>query len=427
MSEACFVGIDFGTSGCRAVAIDRSGAILAQVRRELPPPQVVGAAIVQDPTLWWDACLALLDALTAALNGRPMAALCVNGTSGTVLVTDSGGVPLAPARMYHDADCVNESKRIALHAPPTSGAHGPSSGLAKAIRLLGEHGSSARWVLSQADWIAGKLAGQFGTGDENNALKLGLDPIERRWPDWLAGVGVPSSCLPRVLAPGTAFGTLAGEWMKRWGQSTAPTIIAGTTDSIAAFIATGAKAEAAAVTSLGSTLVLKVISPHPVFAPQFGVYSHRLGDRWLAGGASNSGGTVLRQYFTQQQLDTLTTQLRPEQPTGLNYYPLPRPGERFPINDPTLLPRLTPRPPDDLVFFQAMLEGMAEIERRGYALLAELGAPYPKHILSAGGGAQNVNWLRIRERALNIPVTRAEHDEAAYGSALLAGGFNATD
>lgn len=420
MAEACFVGIDFGTSGCRAVAIDRCGAILAQVRRALLPPQVVGNAIEQDPTIWWEDCTALLDALTSTLNGRPIAALCVNGTSGTVLVTDALGAPLAPARMYNDATCVDESLRISLCAPPTSGAHGPSSGLAKALRLLSEHAGSTRWILNQADWIAGKLIGAFGTSDENNALKLGYDPVEKCWPDWLATLGVPNACLPRVLAPGTALGALTQELATRWSQPTPPHIVAGTTDSIAAFIATCAQTQGVAVTSLGSTLVLKVISPRPVFAPQFGVYSHRLGDLWLAGGASNSGGAVLRQFFSQQQLDTLSQQLRPDQPTGLNYYPLPRPGERFPINDPNHAPRLEPRPADDLIFFQAMLEGMAEIERRGYALLADLGTAYPTHVITAGGGAQNFNWLRIRERALGIPVTRAKHDEAAYGSALLA-------
>lgn len=36
----------------------------------------------------------------------------------------------------------------------------------------------------------------------------------------------------------------------------------------------------------------------------------------------------------------------------LDYYPLLRPGERFPVNDPGLPPRLTPRPEDDAVFLQ---------------------------------------------------------------------------
>jgi hypothetical protein len=42
-----------------------------------------------------------------------------------------------------------------------------------------------------------------------------------------------------------------------------------------------------AVTSLGSTLAIKMLSAVPVDDSSRGVYSHRLGDLWLAGGASN--------------------------------------------------------------------------------------------------------------------------------------------
>ena len=76
------------------------------------------------------------------------------------------------------------------------------------------------------------------------------------------------------------------------------------------------------------------------------------GDSWLVGGASNTGGVVLRQYFSNQQLQELTSQMDISQPTGFDYYPLVKPGERFPINDQNLLPRLEPRPVDDVKFLQ---------------------------------------------------------------------------
>ena len=150
---------------------------------------------------------------------------------------------------------------------------------------------------------------------------------------------------------------------------------AGTTDGVAAFLAAGAHAPGHGVTSLGSTLVLKLVSDRPVFSPAHGVYSHRLGDLWLTGGASNSGGAVLAQYFSADELRALTPLLKPDVPTGLDYYPLPGTGERFPVNDPALAPRLSPRPADRVVFLQGLLEGIARIEARGYELLTELGAP----------------------------------------------------
>ncbi|MFP5345108.1 MAG: FGGY-family carbohydrate kinase, partial [Gammaproteobacteria bacterium] len=119
-------------------------------------------------------------------------------------------------------------------------------------------------------------------------------------------------------------------------------------------------------------------------------------------------------------MQTLSTLLQPDRPTGLDYYPLLVPGERFPVNDPTLAPRLEPRPADDTQFFQGMLEGMASIEHQAYQRLAGLGAPYPVSIRSVGGGAKNEAWTKIRARLLQVPLLTPPHDEAAYGAALLA-------
>jgi len=104
----------------------------------------------------------------------------------------------------------------------------------------------------------------------------------------------------------------------------------------------------------------------------------------------------------------------------LNYYPLISPGERFPIPDPQLSPRLEPRPADNILFFQALLEGMADIEAMSYQRLLELGAPYPKLITSMGGGAKNPVWRMIREDKTGIPVKLPACDQAAAGAAILA-------
>jgi sugar (pentulose or hexulose) kinase len=99
---------------------------------------------------------------------------------------------------------------------------------------------------------------------------------------------------------------------------------------------------------------------------------------------------------------------------------LPAPGERFPHNDPALAPRLQPRPDDDVRFLHGLLEGIARIEQGGYRRLAELGAPYPRRVLSVGGGAENPVWTALRTRLLGVPVLRAASTAAACGSARLA-------
>jgi len=103
------------------------------------------------------------------------------------------------------------------------------------------------------------------------------------------------------------------------------------------------------VTSLGSTLAIKLLSRTRVEDARFGVYSHRLDDKWLVGGASNTGGAVLRQLFTDEQLEKLSEQINPEVPSSLDYYPLPAVGERFPVADPNMMPRY------DSLFYRVFL------------------------------------------------------------------------
>lgn len=300
-----------------------------------------------------------------------------------------------------------------------------SSGLAKILWLL-EHypQDEAYHIVHQADWIAGLLSQQFDFTDINNALKTGFDSENNHWPLWLTDMlhekGIEPHALPNVYPPATVIANIHPQVASALNLPLDAEIVTGTTDSTASFIASGASKLGDAVTSLGSSLVLKVISDRPINNTKYGIYSQPYGKHWLVGGASNSGGAVLRYYFNDQQMLALSSQLDPNKPTKLNYYPLLDIGERFPVNDPKMKPQLSPKVDDDVVFFQALLEGIAEIECRGYQLLEKLGAPYPNNIRTTGGGVVNKVWSQIRENKLGVPVTAADHTAAAYGTALLA-------
>ncbi|CAI0437848.1 unnamed protein product [Linum tenue] len=197
-------------------------------------------------------------------------------------------------------------------------------------------------------------------------------------------------------------------------------VCAGTTDSIAAFLAARATEPGKAVTSLGSTMAIKLLSNTRIEDARFGVYSHRLDDKWLVGGASNTGGAVLRQLFTDGQLEELSEQINPAEASSLDYYPLKAVGERFPVADPGMAPRLHPRPESDVEYLHGILESIARIEAKAYNLLRDMGASGVEQVFTAGGGAKNEKWMQIRERVIGVPVSRAVQTEAAYGAALLA-------
>ncbi len=410
------LGIDFGTSGVRAVVIDPVGQVIAEARYQF----VVQEA--SEPTAWARSLYSLLGQIPLPVR-RQISRIAVNGTSGTVLLCDRASNPLTSALLYNDARGREALSEVQAVAPPTSPALSATSSLAKALwwrqTLPKAVRAQVSQILHQADWIAGLLHAQRPVSDYHNALKLGYDVRNLSYPDWLLASSI-ASWLPAVREPGEVIAPILLSLAAEFSLPTTCQICAGTTDSIAAFFASGACAPGEAVTSLGSTLVLKLLSPQPVDDQTYGIYSHRLADLWLVGGASNTGGAVLKQYFDSDQLAELSAGIDISEPCPLDYYPLVGPGERFPINDPDYPPRLTPRPERDQDFLYGLLSAIAKIEANGYQKLIELGASALQKVYTAGGGAQNLIWRDIRQRQLQVPVVSATRIEAAYGSAQLA-------
>lgn len=405
------LGIDIGTSGVRAAALDVEGRKHGQAR----------AAMAEfgddrrDPAIWRRALEATLARLFETVEPARISAVAVDGTSGTVLGLDAVGDPVGTALMYDDA--VRDAAipaAIARVAPRESAAHGSASALARAIALQDRPG--VRRIVHQADWIASLLAERPVASDESNALKTGYDPVARRWPDWLADTPLRPGLLPDVVPAGARTGATAGTFGLPGGVA----LVGGVTDGCASFLATGAAGVGDGVTALGTTLTIKLLSDRPVFDPACGVYSHRIGDLWLAGGASNSGGGVLDSYFDAARVRELSGCIDPDTDSGLDYYPLRAPGERFPINDPDHPPRLTPRPEDDGRFLHGLLEGMARIEALGYRRLEEIGAPPLLTLRTVGGGSANPVWTALRSRIVGVPLAEADSSDACVGVARLA-------
>ncbi len=432
-----FLGLDFGTSGARTAVLDATGQLVIESRAAYADPA--------NPWHWREALFDLIGGLPEEIR-KDLSALSIDGTSGTLLATDPHFEPVSSALPYNDGRAATEAAEIAkVYSPLIKGVarsvggfdadkekippnpplsrgepspYGPTSGLAKRL-WLAKNFSDAAFCFHQADWLAALLTGKPGITDYHNALKSGYDVGSLAWPDWVTALS-GGHWQQQVLSPGEAIGTVSPEIAKRFTLNPTCLVRAGTTDSIAAFIAAGASQPGEAVTSLGTTLVLKLLSEKRVDDAASGVYSHRFGKLWLAGGASNTGGGVLKQFFNDEELARFSAKIDPDSSSGVDYYPLSKPGERFPVNDPNLAPRLEPRPQDESTFLHGLLEGIARIEALGYQKLEALGASQLKQAFTAGGGAKNETWRQIREKLMGVPVSAATHSEAAIGAAKLA-------
>lgn len=420
---ACWLGIDLGTSGCRGILIDQQHRILAEY--------AVSASAEQTPDSWWQQVEQVMAGLKNQHRMQDLQSIALDATATSLLLLNKHHQPLSAVMMYNDTSAATQVDNIKAYLPDTHPACAPASSLAKVLHLSQTIDSSAIGsICHQIDWINGKLTHVWNHSDWNNTLKLGYDSAGRCWPDsvkqCLNDHRINPDVLPRVSPPGNVIGHLTNELSQRWDLPEQVKILTGTTDSTAAVKAAGIQSPGDAVTSLGSSIVLKVLAEQPIEQADFGIYSQPYGDFWLVGGASNAGGAVLKKYFNVEQMQAMTPELNPSHSTGFDYYPLLQAGERFPINDPQLQPKLSPRPDSDVEFFQAMLEGLSDIEALGYQRLAEFGAPKPNKVITLGGGTNNSKWMAMREERLGM-IKIAEQTQAAYGMALIAAESNLND
>ncbi|KAM7482653.1 hypothetical protein LguiB_007236 [Lonicera macranthoides] len=418
VGERLYLGMDFGTSGARYALIDKEGTKLAEGKREYP--LFMSKEIVDWARSWKTTIFSLIEDIP--INLRPfIASISIDGTSATTIIIDSTTGKLLSRPFLYNESCSDALPIVKSIAPLNHTVCSGSSTLCKLVSWWNSNDSSKESVvlLHQADWLLWLLHGKLGVSDYNNALKVGYDPELESYPPWLLSQPY-SHVLPSIQAPGSLIGFIKEDIRTQFGFPKDCVICTGTTDSIAAFLAAHATQPGKAVTSLGSTLAIKLLSTKRIEDARFGVYSHRLDDKWLVGGASNTGGAVLKNFFTDEQLQKLSEQINPMEASPLDYYPLEAVGERFPVADPNMVPRLHPRPESDVKYLHGILESIARIEAKGYGLLKELGATPVEEVFTAGGGAKNEKWIKIRERVLGLPVSRARHTEAAYGAALLA-------
>ncbi len=217
MSHEVLVGVDVGTTSCKAAVVEVDGAELARGSVRTPWRNVPTGAEL-DPVELLEAALgAIHEALSAAPKAR-VAALGVTSMAETGVLLDAGGKPVVPAIAWHDRRGAREAALLVAELgaerfvertglPPSR-----LCSLAK-LRWLRTNDVSAargaRW-LNVAEWIVRGLGGEE-TAELSLAARTGFLELERRswWSDAVEWAGFATNLLPEPAPAGTPAGHAA--------------------------------------------------------------------------------------------------------------------------------------------------------------------------------------------------------------------------
>lgn len=429
-----FLGVDVGTQGVRCAVADedgrpRAGHAVAFARMNLAQAP---DRYEQSPADWWDAAAECIAACCQSLraeglSGEEIAAISIDGTSGTIAPLDENFQPLTDALMYNDPRARDQAARVhaamGAHEAKMGFAFNASFSLPRILWLLEnepEVCERTRVFAHQADTIAGRLCGEYCVSDFSNALKTGYDLIAGRWPREIAALGLDEAKLPRVVAPGAPIAHVTKEAARALGLSPRALVVGGSTDGYASALAAGAIRPGDWASIIGTTFVLKGVTEKLVIDPGGGSYSHRLpSGAWLLGGASNLGGRCLNAVADPKDFARLDGESEKLIPTGARCYPLTGVGERFPFVDYKAQPFYI----GDILggkLYPALMEGVGFAERLAISRMEALGLSVGEKIFTTGGACKSDLWLKIRAAILNRRLLLPAQVDAAMGSAILA-------
>ena len=433
------VGLDVGTSGTRAVAVDASGAVLAEANSAYRPASPRPGWSEQRPEDWWQAATEVLSAVAGGVDDEIVGLGLAGQMHGSVFL-DSAGQVIRPALLWNDQrtgpDCAAITERVGPERllelagnPALTGFQAP-----KIMWLRREEPEAyARLasVLLPKDYVRLRLTGERATDASDASGTLLLDVRARRWSDEiLDALEIPGEWLPAVHEGPELTATVSDAIADDLGLPRGLPVAAGAGDNAAAAVGLGVVGEGGMSSSIGTSGVL--FAPRDTFGPDPSGRVHAFchaapGAYHLMAVTLSAGGSLSwwRERFGDgADFDTLAAEAAAIEPGAEGLVFLPHlTGERSPHLDPAASgafvgltgrhgrPQLT----------RAIMEGVVLSLRAGLDVMRALGTDVDE-VRATGGGARSPLWRQLQADIYGLPIRRTAVDEGpAYGAALLAG------
>jgi xylulokinase len=302
------VGVDVGTGGTRALALDESGAVVADAAETYPLLTPRPGWTEQDPAKWWRATREVLAAVAASCRttGHEVVGIGLTGQMHGSVFLDAAGEVVRPALLWNDQrtgrQCEEITERIGADRlieitgnPALTGFQAP-----KVLWLRDREPANferVAHVLLPKDDIRYRLTHGFATDASDAAGTLFLDLRKRAWSaEILSALDVPAGWLPDVYEGPEVTGTLAPDVAGELGLPAGVPIAAGGGDNAAAAIGTAVTREGLVSSSIGTSGVLFAHADEPAVDPsgRIHAFAHAVPDRFCLLAVTLSAGGSLR-------------------------------------------------------------------------------------------------------------------------------------
>lgn len=444
-----YLGLDVGTSGCKAIVFDDGGQELASARREytILTPREGWAELDSQQVV--SLCLATIKEAASACAHNPVRALAISSQGEAITPVDRGGQILGNAMVSFDS-------RAAAVAETWSREFGRE----RLYEITG-HTAHPMFSLFKLLWLRAEQpdvwsrASHFYCFEELIQQQLGIEPAIS-WPlagrtmifnvrthEWqgeiLSAIGLEKSQLARTLPSGAIVGTVPPSVARGLGLLRNVIVVSGGHDQPCGALGAGVVSAGKAMYATGTVDCVCAAVSGPVFSQvlfesNLCTYDFTVPGMYTTVAFSLTGGNLLKWFKDQwgqkeveeaaqtgkDPYDLLLRQMA-DNPTSLMALPYFTPtGTPYFDADATgaiLGLRLTTERGDVL---RALLEGVAFEIRLNIDILNRSGIPI-EELRVIGGGARSHRWTQLKADVLNRPISCLAVAEAGcLGVAMLA-------
>jgi xylulokinase len=444
------IGLDIGTTGCKALIFGAAGEVLGSASREYPIHTPRPDWAEQDAEQVWSLALECLAEASSAPRAAadPPSALALSVQGEAVTPVDGKGRALRRTILGMDTRTTDENRALsdrfgarALYRRTGMPVHTVNT-LPKLMWLKAHEPdvwkSAARFMLYE-DFFLARLCGEPALSPCLASRTQMADLATGEWAhDLLDGCGIDPLKLSRIVSG--PVGTLGREAAAAAGLKGRVTVSAGGHDQACAALGSGVAAPGLAMVSTGTAEVVEVAMAGPVFHESLfegniSIYRHAAPGLYVAMTLNQSGGLLLRWLrdtlgrheavrAASEGRDAYDLLLEgaPEGPTdlfvlphfagsGTPWFDTDSRGAVLGLNFTTRLPDLA----------KAFLEGLTFDLRVNLDLLRSAGVAISE-LHAVGGGAKSAAWLRLKADVCGVSLRVPRVTEAAcLGAAVLAG------
>ena len=425
-----YIGLDVGTSGCKASVLDANGKVVAYANhtyRLLSPEP--GHVEIDAAVVWERVKATLSEAVNKAkqngVDPSDIVALSAASFGEAVVLTDERGEPLAPSIYYSDIRGDEETRDVAEAADAgtiVSVTGMPPNPMFSANKLLWikKHRpallDSAKYLMLFGDFIGYKLTGERAIDYSLASRTMLFDINTNKWSVEIAGkLGLPADRFSKPVQAGTTVGRITGEVAEETGLPRTLSVVAGGHDQALAALGSGALLPGQSIDGMGSSeCITTVIEKGGIDAGRMAEYNfccepHVVAGRFITLAFNASAGTAMtwfkNRFFSDLARDAeaakkdfhmLADALVPGDMTDVLFLPYVG-GSGTPYMNSTTggafigLSLATDAP----TMYKAVLEGICFEMRLNLDLLDSLGLA-PHEIRAVGGNTRSEPLMQIK-------------------------------